>query len=132
MANIGILSEITAFGMYIFAWYSSINNLVYQYAYIHSPLLRRGRGRGCLSGCGRTGYRGHRPTMVCKANLSRIGASVPHPPAISKAYHSPLQRGGESRASRGAGVGLLGFGLAFYFILSTNLNNLFHLMPEKP
>ena len=40
-------------------------------------------------GCGRTGHGDHRPTMICKA------------------IYSPLQRGGGSRAPRGAGMGLL-------------------------
>ena len=34
-------------------------------------------------------------------------ASAPHPPTTSKAIHSPLPRGGGSRALRGAGVGLM-------------------------
>ena len=33
--------------------------------------------------CWRTGHGDPHPTMVCKANLSRIGASVPHPPATN-------------------------------------------------
>ena len=54
-------------------------------------------------GCGRTGHGGHRPTIVSKAILS------------------PLQRGGESRAPRGAGVGLLYIYAVFQYASNHNL-----------
>ena len=47
---------------------------------VPSPLER---GVNTSTSCWRTGHGDPHPTMVCKANLSRIGASVPHPPATN-------------------------------------------------